>query len=396
MVHVDENSMVEFITYLIETTGHYTVLTDRTIQNNATKELVTFKIANKSNAPLRIFKEGDPVQGYAYLQPFREYSTNSAARKWFYDLCTDTPLIVIKDLMVKAAELAASKEATDPDALEVVNKILDKTDKTTADEIRKIAISELGSIYYNKAKKEASFNLFHLGPSIRKAYPKIREKTWDVIEQLICSFLDDDNLDPEAIVSHTATLLNIPESESKLQVVVAILVKLANYVTIFLGKDIHDKELSRHISMLNGYHKLQLYLNADTSFPAQETVVRPAVNPILQQPYQQNMMPPPILQQQQAPVRQGPPKANKAPAIIPRAGADTTDFKPNIIPPAYGVYPGMQQPPGVQLPANPIQGGYYQQPGQFGAQGYGYQAPTTQYFGNQYAPPNIYQDNTLI
>ena len=327
MISVDPNSMVEFITYLVEASGLFTVLTDRTIQNNKTRELVTFDVANKVKAPLRIFKEGDPVQGYAYLQPFREYSTNSHARKWFYDLCTDTPIIILKDLMIKAAELAAAKDTTNQDSLEIINKILDKTDKTTADEIRKIAISELGAIYYNKTKKEASFNLYHLGPSIRKAYPKIREKTWDVIEILISSFLEDDNLDPEAIIAYTATLVNIPESECKLQIVTALLVKLDKYISIFLDKNIHAEELSRHITLLSGYHKLQVYLNVDNTFPTQE--VRPAMNPILQQ----QQIPLQMYQQPPVPQRQPGSSPRKAPAVVPRGdNVDLSNFRGNTVP----------------------------------------------------------------
>lgn len=401
MTHIDDNSMLEFAQLLLEASDRYELLTDRTVMDKEAESLISFKVG-KEKAPVRLFKEGDVTHGFAYLQPFREFGTNSLARKWFYDLCTSTPFVLLKDLMVKTVELAVDKSSTDPDQLEVINKVLKRVNKTTLSDIKKIAPSELGQIYYNKSSKTASLNMFHKGPSLKENY-KLSEKTLDVIIDLIAIFLNDDFAELEDFITYTATLVNIPETEAKLQVTIAALELLAPHVLTMLERDIKVEKMMQHLRLLDGYRKLHMYLSADTSLPA-----GPDANPIAPGPYTAPGKVAPVAKPTpSAPKTNSPPSLKKTTGSVkegplrpmqitqPHPVGHAPGYAP--APPAPGYAPTGYTQPGYAQPGYAPAG--YAQPGY--SSGYqaqqGYGPPPVQYQQPVYTrPANIYDDTTPI
>ena len=412
MIEVSENSMIEFTKLLLELSGTYEVLTDRTVLALDDNKPVALKVAGNIEAPLKVFKEGDPREGYAYLHPFKESCTNTNARGWFYHVCCVSVQVLLKKLLIKSVELAAKRSPDNTDQLEVLSKIFGKADETMISEMEKISINDLIMIYYNKKEKKATLSAFYFAQETRDKYPKFRKKTWEVIETLVEIFLDEENIEPSEILSYTATLINIPETEAKLQVIISTIMRMSPYLKLLLNKDVHAEELAEHLKLLNGYNKLHLYLNADNTYPiSNNTQQQPLVNPIGK----------PLLQYQQ-PLVQAPPadtgpkvtKPNKVPDAIPRATVDadrlTPHYKPKLPPmmpqPGYPQQMVQQQPwnPGYQQ-APPM--GYQQynaappimQRAQMGYRPiqsvYGGQVQQPQYYGNygnQYPQQSVYSN----
>ena len=278
MLEVNEESMLRFIKLLIEMSGAYQVQDDRTVLTAVTKAPVAVEIAGKKELPLKIFKEGDPNGGYVYLQPFKETSVSTTARSWFYRTCAASLAILLKNLIIKAVDLAAHKTSTNTDQLPILSKILDNADEQMISEVEKLQLADLIQLYYNKKTKTAMLNAYHMAPETREKYPKFRKKTWEVIETLMEIFLSEEDLEPEGIISYTASLLNIPETEAKLQVIVSTAMRMEPFTKLFLDRDLQADELKDHLKLLAGYNKLHIYLNADISMPAQQQQV-PVQNP---------------------------------------------------------------------------------------------------------------------
>ena len=366
---ITEDNLVEFVKLLLEVSGVYRVLEDRTILKVDDNSLMSFRTSSKSNAPVRIFKEGDPIEGYAYLQPFKEISSNTQARNWFYSTICLNVSVTLKLLLLEVVELAVSKTSTDPEQLNTINLIFDKVDKTTINEIKRLAPMEIVSIYYSRKEKVAKLQAKFIDEEVREKHSNIRKKTWDVIEILIAHFLGFDNYEvvDEDLISYKSETLNIPEIESKLNIVVSTLERLSTYATIFMDKQISVEALQRHCMLLPTYHKMQLYLNADNTYP--------------DKPQQQQQIPINPLQQQYPGLpnplanltKDTSPKSNKAPSLAAVVTEDT------------------QLPLPQQLPLhNPIMQQQLPVPQQFMQQQYTYGQPVQQYggvWGQQYYQP---------
>ena len=313
MIEITEDSMIDFVKLLLEYANVFEVDENRVVRRrNEDNDPVAIEVVGGKTLPMRVFKEGDEREGYAYLHPFKESCTNTSARSWFYHTVTDNVLVLLKKIMLKTMELAAGRSSDDPDQMKILQKIMENTDKTTVSEMEKINIKDLVTIAYNKKQKKACLYAFHLLPETQEKYPKIRKKTWQVIDTLISTFLDEDDFEDPEVLSFTATLLNIPETEAKLHVVISTLIRLEPYAKLFLDKDVHTDKLMEHIKLLSGYNKLHLYLNADNTMPmvAQQTVA--PVNPI-GTPFGQQV----VFggQQQMVTAPEEPKKPNKAPDL---------------------------------------------------------------------------------
>lgn len=361
MLVVKEENMMEFIKILIELAGAYEVQKDRTIMNTASKKLATSECSGKRNLPIKIFKEGDTDRDVDYLQPFRETCVSKTARSWFYMVATGNVLHVFKQLLYTAIELAAKKSATDPDQLAVITKIAGKADEKMLAELDKIILRDLIMIEYNKTKKTAVLRANYLSADVREKYPKIRKQTWEVIDIMARTFLDDEELDEDTpVIEYTATLLNIPETEAKLQVIISTLVLLEPYYKLFIGGTLHASELCEHVKLLNGYHKLHAWLNADTpsaASPAQDPGFSPFGVPKAgfgAQAAQQPLI---------AKLPDEPPKPNVAPPLLSSLAEGTPSFAASVqqqqAPVLSGVSLAQQPQLGVMQPNQQMMNNIY-------------------------------------
>lgn len=431
MIEISENSMVEFTKLLIELSGAYEVLTDRTIMSTVEKKQCAVDVAGNKQAPLKIFKEGDGRDNYAYLQPFKESCTNSSSRGWFYQVITFNISIILKRLIQKAVELTVNKTSTDPDQMEVLNKIIDLVDEKTIAEVNRLRHDEIVYSYYNKKTKRAILRPLITTSDLRDKYKSFRKNTWMALEILVSTFFDEEDLDDEdGIIGFTATLLNIPETEAKLHVVITAAMRLGPWAKIFLDKDLHEGELQEHLKLLTGYNKLHLYLNADNTMPAPVVNSTPVVNPIMAPG--SNMLSLETTTPTQKVVE--PKKTNKAPSSFTVPGATTEKFTPfrqsmapQFQPPPVAPAPVLgqqmpiqqQYPPAQQYPTPPpLESSYPQAPsiyptpvtmpqqsvygggyGGYHQPQYGYQQPMSVYqqpqMGYMPPPPPIYGQQSV-
>ena len=385
MIEVNEDSMIDFVKLLLEYNHSIKVTEDRTIvYNNEKKDPVSVEVVGKKMLPLRVFKEGDGRDGYAYVHPFKESCTNTVARSWFYHMCCANVSVLLKKLILKAVELAATKGSDDPDQMVVLQSIMKDADAEMVKEIDKMKPSDIALISYNKSAKKATLNVFHNLQETKTLYNKIRKKTWPVLDTLIGVFLDETDFENTEVLSYTATLLNIPETEAKLQVIVSALMRMAPYAKLFLDKNLKVDELEQHMKLLTGYNKLHLYLNADNTTPSMAQPATTQINPIstttpLMVTPVSNRMTAPVVNNVVSQTRPKENAENKAPAAIPRASAPE---QPILQSNAPLVRQQWQQQPQVQpqpMYMSPQGGQYMQQPN---------------YMGGQYMPPQQYMQQS--
>lgn len=264
MVEVTNETVIQFTKLLIECGNVYEVQPDYTIKNRMTGETIMIAAA-KDAKPLMIFHEGaSSLQDVVWLNPFKECLGHSKSREWFFGVITTIAGVLTKYITRKLIEDGVKKNDDNYNQFALMSKIIDKVDATMLEEIDKLGPTVFVSVYYNKKEKLAEAQTELFSSELRDAFPKFRKKTWVVLETIFTEIFGSTDL---ADYRYRAKLLNIPETEAKLAVSIALIRQLGPFAKDFLGKDLHEQELSDHFDVLEGYSRLMAWapVNNETS-----------------------------------------------------------------------------------------------------------------------------------
>lgn len=290
MIEVNAQTIVEFTKLLIECGDVYEVQQDFTVNNRITGEKVMIMEA-KDAKPLAIFHEGaSSYENVKWLNPFKESLGGSKEREWFFNHITNISGFCTKYVIHRIIEDGVKKKDDSYGSFALMAKIHDKVDETMLGEIEKLTGSSLVSIYYNKREKVAEAQTELFSKELHDAFPKFRKKTWEVFQLIFQEIFGSDDLSE---YKYRAKLLDIPETEAKLAVAIALISHLGPYAKDFLGKDLHEVELNAHFEVLEGYSKLYAWasVGSDSSSryaPASATIPwapAPQFNAPMIQPY---------------------------------------------------------------------------------------------------------------
>ena len=253
MIEVNAQTIVEFTKLLIECGGVYEVQQDYTIVNKLNGEKVMIMEA-KDAKPLAIFHEGaSAYENVKWLNPFKESLGGSKEREWFFNHITNISGICTKYVIHKIIEDGVKKKDDTYGSFALMAKIHDKVDETMLGEIEKLTGNALVSIYYNKREKQAEAQTELFSKELHDMFPKFRKKTWEVFQLIFQEIFGSDDLSE---YKYRAKILDIPETEAKLAIAIALITHLGPFAKDFLGKDLHEQELNAHFEVLEGYSKL--------------------------------------------------------------------------------------------------------------------------------------------
>ena len=278
MIEVNAQTIVEFTKLLIECGGVYEVQSDYTINNKLSGEKVMI-VEAKESKPLAIFHEGaSTYENVKWLNPFKESLGGSKEREWFFNLICNISGILTKYVIHKIIEDGVKKKDDSYDSFALMAKIHDKVDDTMIGEIEKLTGNALVSIYYNKREKVAEAQTELFSKELHDAFPKFRKKTWEVFQLIFQEIYGSDDLSE---YKYRAKILDIPETEAKLAVAIALISHLGPFAKDFLGKDLHEQELNAHFEVLEGYSKLYAWatVNTDTTKYTNTSSVMPWAAP---------------------------------------------------------------------------------------------------------------------
>ena len=273
MKAITKDTLLDFETKLIELGELYKVNEDHTITSRATDQLVTV-MDGKTSKTVVFFYEGMLMNKDLYIfNPFKESIGINPARDWFYGELNAIVGMMLKALMVRVVKDAVNKDDGNYKQFPLMSRIMDKVDEAMIDEIEKIRTLDLILIFYNKTKKTAEAQCAVLTDEYRQQHTKFRKKTWEVLEILIEAFLG--TLEVSETYNYTATLLNIPETDAKLHVIIGLVRTLHPWCRDITGLDLHIAELDEHLEALEGYAKLYAWVSQSSALSTATQSVAP-------------------------------------------------------------------------------------------------------------------------
>lgn len=306
MIEVNAQTIIEFTKLLIECGGVYEVQDDYTIINKLSGEKVMI-MESKEAKPLAIFHEGaSSYENVKWLNPFKESLGGSKEREWFFNLITNISGTLTKYVIHKIIEDGVKRKDDNYGSFTLMSKITDKIDETMLGEIEKLTGNALVSIYYNKREKVAEAQTELFNKELHDAFPKFRKKSWEVFELIFKEIFGSEDLSE---YKYRAKLLDIPETEAKLAVAIALITHLGPFARDFLGKNLHEQELNQHFEVLEGYSKLYAWAAVNNDTQSKYAPAAPAVPPWPQAQYPQ------VGFQQQQPISTIPAPTNASGAI---------------------------------------------------------------------------------
>lgn len=264
MMEVTPQTIMDFTKLLIECGDVYEVQPDYTIKNRLTGEQVQIA-KGKQAKPLMIFHEGAScVLDVCWLNPFKENLGVSREREWFFGLITTLAGTLTRYIAMKLIDDGVKKKDDNYEQFALMSKINSKVDEQMLTEVDKLTASAFLSVYYNKREKIAEAQTELFGKELREAFPKFRKKTWEVLETIFVEIFGSTDLSD---YRYRAKLINIPETEAKLNVSIALLRALDPFARDILGKDLHTMEMEQHLEVLEGYSRLYAWapVNQDTN-----------------------------------------------------------------------------------------------------------------------------------
>lgn len=294
MINVNEETIQEFIKLLIECDGTHEVREDHSVICKVTGQPITIVMA-KTEKPLAVWYSGAPcTTDVVWLNPFKELAGRYPEREWFFALLSLAAGRLTKLITLKVVDDCVKMSEDNYNEFAIMNKVRGKVDEKTKDEIDKIGPAMFVSINYNKSKKTAEAQTELFDDQLKEAFPKIRKKTWDAVYEVF-KLIYGDTETPLEDFKYTSKNLNIPETEAKLNIAIALFTSLDPFAKDILNIDLHSAELQQHLQVLDGYAKLYEWAVVNRAeYPQQNMNAGPVWNTPATNPY---AAPSPYLQQ---------------------------------------------------------------------------------------------------
>jgi len=285
MIQVSEEMIQEFIKLLIECDGTHEVREDHSVVCKVTGQPITIVLA-KTEKPLAVWYSGAPcTTDVVWLNPFKELAGRYPEREWFFALLSMAAGRLTKLITMKVVDDCVKMTDDNYNEFALMSKVRDKVDAKTKDEIDKIGPAMFVSINYNKAKKTAEAQTELFDDQLKEAFPKIRKKTWDAIYEVF-KMIYGNTETPLEDFKYTSKSLNIPETEAKLNIAIALFIALDPFAKDILNLDLHSQELQNHLQVLEGYAKLYEWAVVNRAeYPQQNINAQPAWNTQPTNPY---------------------------------------------------------------------------------------------------------------
>ena len=278
MIQVNEQTIQEFIKLLIECDGTHEVREDHTVFCKVTGQPISIVLA-KTEKPLAIWYSGAPcTTDVVWLNPFKELAGRYPEREWFFAMLSIGIGRLTKHITMKVVKDCVTMTDDNYNEFALMSKIRSKVDEKTNDEIDKIGPAMFVSINYNKSKKTAEAQTELFDEQLKEAFPKIRKKTWEAIHEVFKAIYGDTTT-PLEDFKYTSKSLNIPETEAKLNIAIALFTSLDPFAKDILNMDLHSAELQAHLEVLEGYAKLYEWAVVNRAeYPQQNVNAGPAWN----------------------------------------------------------------------------------------------------------------------
>ena len=283
MIQVNENTIQEFIKLLIECDGSHEVREDHSVVCKTTGQPVTIVVA-KTEKPLVVWYSGAPTTtDVVWLNPFKELAGRYPEREWFFALLSIAAGSLTKFITMKVVSDVVKASDDNYNEFALMSKIRGKVDEKTKDEIEKIGSSMFVSINYNKSRKTAEAQTELFSDQLKDAFPKIRKKTWEVMQTVFLEIFGDAAMED---FKYTSKSINIPETEAKLNIAIALFAALDPFAKDILNQDLHSAELQAHLEVLEGYAKLYEWAVVNRAeYPQTQMNRGPAWNQTQANPY---------------------------------------------------------------------------------------------------------------
>ena len=284
-MQVNENTIQEFIKLLIECDGAYEVREDHTVYCKETDRQITI-VQAKTEKPLAVWYSGAPcTTDVVWLNPFKELAGRHPEREWFFSMLSAQASRLTKLIMLKVVDDCVKLSDDNYNEFALMSKVRAKVDDKTKEEINKIGAPMFVSVYYDKSKKTAEAQTQLFDDQIHEAFPKIRKKTWDAIYEIFATIFGNTDT-PLEDFKHTSKSINIPETEAKLTIIIALLTALDPFAKDVLSIDLHSDELQQHLQVLDGYAKLYEWAVVNTAeYQSQQQPAGPVWGAMQQQSY---------------------------------------------------------------------------------------------------------------
>ena len=253
-----------FYKQLIELGGVQTVdeSPDKYVRKKDDNSIAYVTNADKSTKQVAVY--GTRASDVMILNPLAEGDSDSALTSWFMKNCNlilaANVAKIIKTCLTYGAEThqkkAGKDDAADPKGL-LIAKYLSKdiadVDEKMVKEFDSICkpITNFFNIHYNRStmKGEVKCPIFTLAQ--RKSMPKIRVKTWEVLEHLAGRILGTDTLD---VFAYQPGTVGVPVFESFANILVKLYEILTEPLKIIDVEVQHIPELQSHLKYLPQYY----------------------------------------------------------------------------------------------------------------------------------------------
>lgn len=276
------NEVGSFIKALIEVGGiHYVEESpDKIIRNVSDDSPVNITVDGRP-VPLAIFGTNNPE--VIMVNPFIEGDAENGKATWLYQSSNLILAAHIRKIMMVLLETgAASKKKGGTDepnrkATEMVSKWVTSIDDKMIKEFNTLSsnLTDFCCIYYNKNNKRSEFRCIIANEAQRKAFSTIRKGTWEVLEGLLYTILQVENL---AEFDYTPQLISVPLLEAYTHTLVEVYDKLQDAMSLIDRHDKHIPALRSHLKYLSDYyHYAKMYKTPSTaSYPSAPAPVAPA------------------------------------------------------------------------------------------------------------------------
>lgn len=214
--------------------------------------------------PIQILHSGMiKVDDNYIFNPLKTIEGNNPALTWFYSSRITIVACIVKQIILKLAELCVSKETENYDILPLVTGVSEFCDKQTLTELEKINGLDYLRLYYNRKTRTAEAQTMIFSDDAETQY-KLRKKTWTVVRTLMRNlFKLQDNETTLSAYKYHATVLNLPEIDAKLHVLGQILEVIEEPAKL-IGQDLHSKEFNQHLDNLEAYARIYAFFTAKT------------------------------------------------------------------------------------------------------------------------------------
>lgn len=231
----------------------------------------------EKETPIKIYHNNRLPGDYFVLNLFKETSVPNEAQKWYFERVDETLSMFMLLICYGLIDVFSGENPNEEKGRDILSIISfnEKVKPTVSmkDDLKKIALSDIFNIYYDKASKSAELQSSLNEPEVKKKYKGIKAKTWEYIDAVFEAAFICKPGEIHERYEYKTTTIGAPHCEAIITLAYRFYKDISELLSKLGINSIDLDAYAEHLRYIEKYQKMVLWDDGVRSKPLKEVSV---------------------------------------------------------------------------------------------------------------------------